>query len=114
LERGTAIRELRRLRDTWVERLDQAPLLDALLRLDPTQEQVRKDLIRLYQELYAQDPSDEYRESYEQLTGRTLPRRDPLPSEPDIVRHEPLDLPWILEQLDLASGWSAPEVARTG
>jgi tetratricopeptide (TPR) repeat protein len=114
MDRGAAIREVRSLQDRWVEQADQAPLLDALLRLDPTQEQVRKDAIRLYQELYAQDPSVEYREAYQRLTGRALPRDQPLPSEPEVVRHEPLDLPWMLKQLERASGRGLADAARQG
>jgi tetratricopeptide (TPR) repeat protein len=115
-DRSTAIKELRGLllQDTWAKPPDQAAILDAIWQLDPAQEQARRDAARHYRVLYEQAPTVEYREAYERLVGTTLPSRpSPLPPIPASVTR-PLDLAWMLAQLDQAIGQDPPVAVRAG
>jgi len=81
-------------------------VLRAIWRLDPTQEQIRRDAASRYRAFYEQTPIVEYREVYEELTGESLPRPQPLPPPPDSVGRESIELSQILRHLDLAIGSS--------
>jgi ATP/maltotriose-dependent transcriptional regulator MalT len=108
LDRSTAIRELRELRDTWTEPAEEAAILDAIWQLDPAQEQARREAARRYRELYERTQTVEYREAYERLVGTALPsNQSPLPPIPASVTR-PLDLAWVLAQLDQAIGRAEP------
>jgi tetratricopeptide (TPR) repeat protein len=108
LDRSSAIRELRELRDTWTEPSEEAAILDAIWQLDPAQEQARREAARRYQELYERTLTMEYREAYERLVGTALPsRQSPLPPIPASVTR-PLDLAWVLARLEQAIGKAEP------
>ena len=101
MDRSTAIRELRSLRDIWTEPAEQAAILDTIWQLDPAQEQARRDAASRYRALYEQAQTVDYREAYERLVGAALPRQSPLAPIPASVSR-PLDLAWVLAQLDQA------------
>jgi tetratricopeptide (TPR) repeat protein len=101
MDRGTAMGELRRLRDAWVDLPEQAAVLEALWKLDPTQEQLRRDAAALYRALYEQAPTVEYRKAYERLTGTSLEPPPALPRLPEGISGERPDLSEVTAQLDL-------------
>jgi tetratricopeptide (TPR) repeat protein len=102
LDGSTAIRELRELRDSWTEPAEEAAILDAIWQLDPAQEEARREAARRYRELYERTETVEYREAYERLVGTPPPSsQSPLPPIPASVTR-PLDLAWVLAQLDQA------------
>jgi tetratricopeptide (TPR) repeat protein len=101
MDRSTAIRELRSLRDSWTEPAEQAAILNTIWQLDPAQEQTRRDAASRYRALYEQAQTVEYREAYERLAGAALPRQSPLPPIPPSVSR-PLDVAWVLTRLDQA------------
>jgi tetratricopeptide (TPR) repeat protein/class 3 adenylate cyclase len=102
LGREGAVRRLRVMQDTWVERPEQAMILDAIWQLDPSQEAARETAATLYRRLYERAPRVEYREAYRQLTGVALTPPAPLPPLPQTVGREPLDVAEALRRLDLA------------
>jgi tetratricopeptide (TPR) repeat protein len=112
-ERRGALGELQALRDTWIDRHEQAAVLDALWQLDPAQEQIRQEAIALYRMLYERTPTVEYREAYERLAGTRLPSAPPLPPLPDGIGQRLPEIDEIIEQLDLAIRQTAPDAQKS-
>jgi hypothetical protein len=79
-------------------------MLDALVQLDPSQEQLARDAASLYRKLYEHAPTVEYQEAYQRLARAPLPPASPLPPVPEGIPREPFDLAAVIEQLDLAIG----------
>jgi predicted ATPase/class 3 adenylate cyclase len=102
IDAGTAIERLRRQEGVWAEPSERAALLDAVWRLDPTQEAARMAAADLYRTLCDRAPSVEYRQAYERLTGEPLPPGRPLPALPEAVRDEVVDVDQLLRRVDLA------------
>jgi tetratricopeptide (TPR) repeat protein len=114
MERGTAMRELRNLRDAWVEPAEQAALLEALWELDPTQERLRREAAELYRMLYEDAPTIEHRRAYERLTTASLEAPPALPPLPKGISRDLPDLAEVRAQLDLAIGQLKRGLARSG
>jgi tetratricopeptide (TPR) repeat protein len=101
LGREAAVRRLRAMQDTWVERPERAMILDAIWQLDPSQEAARETAATLYRRLYEHAPRVEYREAHQRLTGVALTSPAPLPPPPETVGRAPLDVAEALRRLDL-------------
>ena len=83
---------------------EQAAIRYEAWRLDREQESHRRQAADLYKALFAQTPSAEYRQRYEELTGERLPDPPPLPPLPEAVTRRPADLGALLAQVDLLIG----------
>jgi class 3 adenylate cyclase/tetratricopeptide (TPR) repeat protein len=97
---AAAIDRLRALEGTCTEPHQRAVLLDALWRLDPTQEAARDAAADLYRSLYERTPTTEHQAAYERLTGATLPPGPPLPPLPAALGEEAADVGPLLEQVE--------------
>jgi class 3 adenylate cyclase/tetratricopeptide (TPR) repeat protein len=104
-----AIERLQVLEGVWTEPHPRALLLDARWHLDPTAEAVRIAAADLYQTLYEQTPSTEYRAAHALLTGATLPPGPPLPPLPAPLRDETADIDELLGQVERV----APQLGAT-
>jgi len=101
----TAIEQLHRLRDAWMEHFhgneeQEAAIHYEIWKLDPSQDHHRERAGELYAHLYKHTPSSEFRSRYQELTGEHLPDPPPLPPLPEIVTRKPINLNTLLEQID--------------
>jgi predicted ATPase len=103
IDTDAAMGRLRALEGARVEPHERAALLDAMGRLDPTQEAAREGAANLYRGLYERAPKMEYREAYARLTGVMLPPGPPLPPLPKAVEEDVGDIDALLRQVDTAA-----------
>ncbi|HYY78267.1 MAG TPA: tetratricopeptide repeat protein, partial [Actinomycetes bacterium] len=102
IDTATATGRLQALQDAWTEPHERAALLEALWRLDPTRDEVRRAAADLHRTLYERAPSVQLRAAYRRLTGTVLPPGAPLPPLPAVLEEHVGDLDELLRQVDLA------------
>jgi DNA-binding SARP family transcriptional activator/Tfp pilus assembly protein PilF len=95
-----ASEELEALSEEYVSTRERAAERYEVWRLNPANRKSWEEAVHLYRELYSQTPRAEYRQRYEQLTGKQLPPPPPLPDLPDSITQNLEDLDDLLQRVD--------------
>jgi class 3 adenylate cyclase/tetratricopeptide (TPR) repeat protein len=103
IEATVAIQELMDLLAAWPAEANQAALHYALWRVEPARCADQRQAARLYQQLHRRTPNIEYRQRYQELTGKTLPDPPPLPALPEVVPGNAIDLAALLAKVEALS-----------
>lgn len=96
---GSAAAELQTLLRQASTPAHQAALWHELWRIAPDNEQARTAAAALYRSLSAETGFHDYRQRYQQLTGKTMPGPPPLPDVSELIPFEPVDLDALVTRL---------------
>jgi tetratricopeptide (TPR) repeat protein len=97
---ATALSALHHMENIWTEPDQRATLRYEGWRIDPRRHDLRENAAAEYRALYASLPQIEYRQRYQELTGRRLPPPPPLPDLPPAAARESLDPARLIDRVD--------------
>lgn len=88
----------------WLKSLEskaeQAEIYYKIWFLDQTEAAYRQTAADLYGNLYAQIPNLEYKQRYQELSYKQLPKTPTLPEIPPLITSQPLDIEAVLVQIE--------------
>jgi class 3 adenylate cyclase/tetratricopeptide (TPR) repeat protein len=97
---ATALAALHHMESSWPAPEQRAALRYEGWRIDPSRHDLRENAAAEYRALYAALPQIEYRQRYQELTGRRLPSPPPLPDLPPAAARESIDPARLLDRVD--------------